>query len=131
MDIKIWSKKWESLHKKIFYMNQTAWSLKYFSSIKIEQQMIEARAFFLAENNGMEFWHLVSWIEWYVLINTKKNSEDQFALTVWKTTVVMKSSKSTKIMQSVQNPEQIESKEKLHSRVPDESLCSVTLQQNH
>lgn len=36
-------------------MNQTAWSLKYISSTKTEQQMIEARAFFLAENNGMEF----------------------------------------------------------------------------
>jgi hypothetical protein len=53
--------------------------------------MSEARAFFLAENNGMEFWHLVSQIKWYVLINTKKNFEDQFALTVWKTNVVMKS----------------------------------------
>jgi len=27
----------------------------------------------------------------------------------------------------VQNPEQTESKEKLHSEVPDESLCSVKL----
>jgi hypothetical protein len=36
-------------------MNQTAWLLKYISSIKTEQQMIDARAFFLVENNGMEF----------------------------------------------------------------------------
>lgn len=41
--------------QKIFYMNQTAQSLKYISRIKTVQQMIEARAFFLAENNGMEF----------------------------------------------------------------------------
>ena len=36
-------------------MNQTALSLKYISRVKTEQQMVEARAFFLAENNRMEF----------------------------------------------------------------------------
>ena len=36
-------------------MNETAQSLKYISSIKTEQRMIESKAFFLAENNEMEF----------------------------------------------------------------------------
>lgn len=89
IDTNIWRKKSETLHNKIFSMNQTAWSLKYISSIKTEQQMIEDRVLLLYEYNGMEFWHLVSWIKWYDLINTKKNFKVHFALTVWQTTVVM------------------------------------------
>ena len=53
--------------------------------------MIEDRVFLLSEHNGMEFWHPVSWIKWYVLINTKKNFKEHFALIVWQTIVVMMS----------------------------------------